>query len=40
MTWQAIWDPLTSGRLCVTLLHSMWQVALFAATRASERRPA
>ncbi len=31
MTWQTICDPLSSGRLCMTLVHSLWQVALFAA---------
>jgi beta-lactamase regulating signal transducer with metallopeptidase domain len=31
MTWQTICDPTFSGRLCMTLVHSMWQVALLAA---------
>jgi len=31
MTWQTICDPVFSGRLCMTLVHSLWQVALFAA---------
>jgi len=28
MTWQTLSDPLFSGRLCLTLVHSIWQVAL------------
>ena len=28
MTWNALVDPAFSGRLCLTLLHSVWQVAL------------
>ncbi|MHB9049412.1 MAG: M56 family metallopeptidase, partial [Pirellulales bacterium] len=31
MTLQTICDPTVSGRLCLTLVHSVWQVALFAA---------
>ncbi len=31
MIWQTICDPLVSGRLSTTLVHSLWQVALFAA---------
>ena len=31
MTLQTICDPMVSGRLCMTLIHSIWQVALFAA---------
>jgi Zn-dependent protease with chaperone function len=31
MTWPTICDPAFSVRLCVTLLHSIWQVALAAA---------
>jgi beta-lactamase regulating signal transducer with metallopeptidase domain/protocatechuate 3,4-dioxygenase beta subunit len=30
MTWHALVDPVLSGRLCLTLLHSVWQVALLA----------
>jgi beta-lactamase regulating signal transducer with metallopeptidase domain/uncharacterized GH25 family protein len=30
MTWYAIVDPAFSGRLCLTLLHSLWQIALLA----------
>jgi Zn-dependent protease with chaperone function len=31
MNWQAILDPATSARLSLTLLHSVWEVAFFAA---------
>ena len=31
MNWQALVDPHVSGRLCLTLFHSIWQVALLAA---------
>ena len=30
MTWQNLFDPWVSGRLCLMLLHSLWQVALLA----------
>ncbi len=30
MTWHSLVDPVLSGRLCLTLLHSVWQVALLA----------
>lgn len=30
MNWQTIIDPAICGRLCLTLLHSLWQVALLA----------
>ena len=30
MNWETLVDPEFSGRLCVTLLHSLWQVALLA----------
>ncbi len=28
MNWATLVDPEFSGRLCMTLLHSLWQVAL------------
>ena len=28
MNWTTLVDPEFSGRLCITLLHSLWQVAL------------
>lgn len=31
MTWHELFDPVFSGRVCVTLLHSLWQVAALAA---------
>ena len=31
MIWPTIADPLFSGRLCMTLVHSLWQVVLVAA---------
>ncbi|MFZ5831791.1 MAG: M56 family metallopeptidase, partial [Planctomycetota bacterium] len=31
MSGQALFDPSFSGRLCITLVHSLWQVALCAA---------
>lgn len=31
MNWASLFDPALSGRLCLTLLHSVWQVALLAA---------
>ncbi|WP_417392112.1 carboxypeptidase regulatory-like domain-containing protein [Gimesia sp.] len=31
MIWNSLLDPALSGRLCLTLLHSLWQVALLAA---------
>src|SRR6476620_1536097 len=30
MNWPMLFDPSHSGRLCLTLLHSIWQVALLA----------
>ena len=30
MNWQAILDPTLCGRLCMTLVHSLWQVAILA----------
>jgi len=30
MNWHALIDPALSGRLCLMLLHSVWQVALLA----------
>ena len=30
MIWHALVDPELSGRLCLTLLHYVWQVALLA----------
>ena len=30
MIWHAIVDPAFSGRLCLTLLHSVWQVTVLA----------
>ncbi|HBL44464.1 carboxypeptidase regulatory-like domain-containing protein [Gimesia sp.] len=30
MIWNTLLDPALSGRLCLTLLHSLWQVALLA----------
>lgn len=29
MIWHALVDPAVSGRVCLTLLHSLWQAALF-----------
>ncbi len=31
MNWQTVIDPEVCGRVCLTLLHSLWQVALLAA---------
>ena len=28
MNWPTLFDPLISGRLCLALLHSVWQMAL------------
>jgi len=30
MTWHSLIDPALSGRLCLTLMHSVWQVSLLA----------
>ena len=30
MTWETLLDPELSGRLCLMLLHSLWQVTLLA----------
>ena len=31
MNWLALFDPAVSVRLCLVLVHSLWQVALLAA---------
>ena len=31
MSWETILDPAFSLRVCITLAHSFWQVALFTA---------
>lgn len=38
MNWQTILDPTVCGRLCMTLVHSLWQVAILAAVAWSAGR--
>jgi len=38
MNWHTLFDPMVSSRLCLTLLHSFWQVALLAMVAATINR--